>query len=307
MRSNVREFGKFHMVVSQPGRIVAQPASPQLWHNSTVGGASILWLVLLAPPGALNVTAVPAAGPYFALTFDAHSAEHGARELLGLLRERGVHATIFVTGRFASEYPDILRQAAADGHEIGNHTFTHPHLTTWATDRGNRVRPGVGRVFLQDELRRTAEAVEAAIGRPPSRFWRAPYGEHNALIRGWAEELGLVQVDWTRAPGDGLDSLDWVDDPHRRNYLSAEAMTRRLLGFEARHGVPLAGSIILMHLGSTRPEPPLLEVVPTFLDETDRRGLRPVPVGELVRLGALTLGGTPASVGRLPSVLPSRR
>lgn len=269
--------------------------------------ATLLGMLVLAGPGVLNVTAVPEAGPHFALTFDAHSAEHGARELLAILRERRVRATIFVTGRFATDYPDIVRLAAADDHEIGNHTFTHPHLTTWATDRSNRVRPGVGRAFLQDELRRTAEAIEAAIGRPPSRFWRAPYGEHNATIRGWAEELGLVQVDWTRAPGDGLDSLDWVDDPRRRNYLGAEAMARRLLGFEAKHGVPLAGAIILMHLGSTRPDPPLLEVVPIFLDETDRRGLRPVPVGELVRMGALTLENGPAASARPGVVLPSRR
>lgn len=289
----------------QPGRIVAQPVSPQLWHNSTVGGAAILWLAVLAPTAALNITAVPAARSHFALTFDAHSAEHGARELLAILRERRVRATIFVTGRFATDYPEILREAAADGHEIGNHTFTHPHLTTWATDRGHHVRPGVGRVFLQDELRRTAEAIEAAIGRPPSRFWRAPYGEHNPTIRSWAGELGLVQVDWTRAPGDGLDALDWVDDPRRRNYLGVEAMARRLLGFEAKNGVPLAGAIILMHLGSTRPDPPLLEVVPILLDETDRRGLRPVPVGELVRLGALTLDDDPPSPARSEVVLPS--
>nr|MCU0292772.1 polysaccharide deacetylase family protein [Thermoanaerobaculaceae bacterium] len=262
------------------------------------------WIVLAAPP-ALNITSVPAAGPYFALTFDAHSAEQGARELLAVLRERRVRATIFVTGRFATEHADIVRLAAADGHEIGNHTFTHPHLTTWATDHRNTVRPEVGRAFLQDELRRTAEAIEAAIGRPPSRFWRAPYGEHNAAIRGWAEELGLVQVDWTRAPGDGLDSLDWVDDPRRRSYMGAEAMARRVLGFEARHGVPLGGSIILMHLGSTRPEPPLLEAVPIILDETDRRGLRPVTVGELVRLGAVSLGEGPVETRGGRPVLPS--
>ncbi len=269
--------------------------------------ATLLAMVALAGPGVLNLTALPEAGPHFALTFDAHSAEHGARELLAILRERGVRVTIFVTGRFATDHAGILRLAAADGHEIGNHTFTHPHLTTWAEDRSNLLRPGITRAFLHDELRRTAEAIEAATGRPPSPFWRAPYGEHNATIRGWAEELGLVQVDWTRAPGDGLDSLDWVDDPRRRNYLGAEAMARRILGFEAKHGVPLAGSIILMHLGSTRPDPPLLEVVPIVLDETDRRGLRPVTVGELVRLAGGSLDGLARPATRPGRVLPSQQ
>lgn len=231
-----------------------------------------------------NITAVPGAGQCFALTFDAHSAENGAEPLLDLLRERHVLVTLFVTGRFALENPTIVRIAAEDGHEIGLHSFDHPHLTTWAYDRRNLVRPGVTRAFVQDQLRRNTVAIQAVIGRDPAPLWRAPYGEHNAAIRAWAAELGYVQVDWTRVPGDGLDALDWVADPSRPNYLDPEAMARRILGFDARHRVSLAGTIILMHLGSIRKVHPLIEALPIILDETDHRGLRPVPVGELLRL-----------------------
>ncbi len=245
----------------------------------------LLPLVLLAaapPPGA-HVARLPEAGPYFALTFDAHAESDGAREILALLRERHIHATIFPTGEFAELHPGVLREAARDGHEIGNHTFDHPHLTTWARNHRHETLPGMTRERLQDELRRAAAAIQAAIGRPPALLWRAPYGEHNATIRGWAAELGYVHVDWTHGDGDALDALDWVEDPHRHNFLSAEAIARHLLGFEARTGVPLAGAIILMHLGNTRPDHPLLEALPTFLDEMDRRGLHAVPVGELLR------------------------
>ncbi len=237
-------------------------------------------------PSTVNVASVPKAGPYFALTFDAHAEAQGTAELLALLRSRGVHATIFVTGTFALRYPNIVREAFLDGHEIGNHTFSHPHLTTWASNRRHDTRPGVTREMLQRELKETAVVLTAVIGVPPAPLWRAPYGEHNATIRAWAAELGLTHVDWTHADGRSLDSLDWVENPRAHGYLGAEAMARRLIEFEARTGVPLAGSIVLMHLGNSRPDLPLLEALPIFLDETDRRGLRPEPVSVLLELSA---------------------
>ena len=260
--------------------------------------AAFLLLLLGArspDPATLNVTGLAAVGPYFALTFDAHEQSQGAAELLALLRERHIRATLFVTGRFAEKFPEILRAAAA-GHEIANHTYSHTHLTTWSENRRHDCRPGITRERLQEELRRTAAAIEAAVGRPPAPLWRAPYGEHNASIRAWAAELGLVHVDWTRAEGSSLDALDWVEDPRARNYLSAEAIARRLLRFEERTGTPLAGSIILMHLGSGRSDPPLLEALPIFLDETDRRGLEAIPVGELLRRAGVLLSSPAQTV-----------
>ncbi len=238
---------------------------------------------------ARNIETVAAAGPYFALTFDAHAESRGARELLALLRQRHVRATIFVTGQFARRHPDILRAAVADGHEIGNHTYSHPHLTSWASDRRHHTLPDVNRAFVQQQLRAAAALISAAIGRPPAPLWRAPFGEHNAEIRSWAAELGLQHVDWTRGGRTSLDALDWVNDPDADIYLDPEAMARRILTFEERSGVGLAGSIILMHLGSSRPAPPLLEALPIVLDETDRRGLRAVPVGELLQRRANAL------------------
>lgn len=263
-------------------------AAVRIWHNTAAMVRCCLAAFALLPFGvfpasALNFERLPGEDRYYALTFDAHEETRGARELLALLRERGITATVFVTGRFAGTHPELLRAVADDGHEIGNHTFSHPHLTTWAEDRRHRTRPEITREMLQDELSRTAAAIRRAIGREPSPFWRAPYGEHNREIRSWAAELGLVHVDWTRGGNTSLDALDWVSDPRSRLYLDAEGMFRRLLEFEQRSGVSLAGGIVLMHLGSTREDLALLEALPFFLDENDRRGLRPVPVGELFR------------------------
>ena len=257
-------------------------------------------LLAVAQLGAPNITRVDGPCPYFALTFDAHDQAQGASQLLDLLHERALRVTLFVTGRFAERFPALLRRAALEGHEIGNHSYSHPHLTTWATNGRHDTRPGVTREWLQDELRHTAAAIEAASGRPPAPLWRAPYGEHNGPIRAWAAELGLLHIDWTRGDGDALDALDWVEDPRSRRYMGPEAMARRLLRFEERTGVPLAGSIVLMHLGSPREDKPLLEALPIFLDETDRRGLQARPVGDLLRCTA-PASGTP----RLPLATPA--
>jgi peptidoglycan/xylan/chitin deacetylase (PgdA/CDA1 family) len=251
----------------------------------------LLATVAAIPPGP-NIVSVAGAGPFFALTFDAHTEIQGAEALLALLHERGVRVTIFVTGRFAESNPEILARAARDGHEIGNHTWSHPHLTTWAASHRHDLVPGTTREGFQDELRRTAAAIQTAIGRAPSIYWRAPYGEHNATLRAWAAELGLVHVDWTRGERDSLDALDWVESPGQSWYLGPEAIARRLLNFESKHGVPLAGAIVLMHLGSARPAPPLLEALPIFLDETDVRGLKPLPIGELLRRATLAVAPT---------------
>jgi peptidoglycan/xylan/chitin deacetylase (PgdA/CDA1 family) len=235
----------------------------------------------------LSVTYVSGAGNAFALTFDGDEEAHGTAQLLALLRARHIHATLFVTGRFAELHHELLRRALADGHEIGNHTYSHPHLTTWAQNHRHLTLPGVTRAMLQDQLLAAARAIQRATGQPPLHLWRAPYGEHNAAIDRWAAELGYLQVGWTHGCGDALDALDWVEDPASRRFLGAEAMARHLLSFPRRCNVPLGGSIILMHLGSARSDLPLLEALPIVLDETDRLGLHAVPVTELLRRGGL--------------------
>gem|GEM_PF-1247178 len=277
----------------------------KIWHNTPVPrvvSLLIAWCALTAvATAAVNVASVRETGPYFALTFDAHAASQGARELLALLRERRVRATLFVTGGFARANPAILREAHRDGHEIGNHTDSHPHLTTWEENRRHHTRPGITRELLHRELRRADQAIRGALdGAEPSPFWRAPYGEHNAEIRAWAAELGLVHVDWTRGGSLSLDALDWVENPRAKIFLGPEAMARRLLSFEQATGVPLTGGIVLMHLGTGRPDHPLLEALPIFLDETDRRGLKAVPVGELLRRRH-TAGGEATPEGSVTS------
>jgi len=70
-----------------------------------------------------------------ALTFDGASHVNAVGAILDTLRSRNVKTTMFLTGGFIRKHPDLVQKIIADGHEVGNHTNSHPHLTAWATDR----------------------------------------------------------------------------------------------------------------------------------------------------------------------------
>ncbi|HTO88093.1 MAG TPA: polysaccharide deacetylase family protein [Thermoanaerobaculia bacterium] len=242
-------------------------------------------------PSIPDLTRGPRDRPELVLSFDAGSSDRGARQILDALRARGIQTTVFLTGDFIRRYPDVARRVAKDGHEVGNHTDSHPHLTTYAQDGRQATRPGVDRAFVARELRATAEAWLAATGRPLAPLWRAPYGEQNAEIRYWAAQEGYWHVGWTGGRA-GLDGLDWVSDPSSRAYRSAGKVVDRLVSHAE------SGGIILLHLGSDR-EDPVAPLVPQLLDALSRRGFRLARASEFLtrlgmteeRLAGLTLAG----------------
>jgi len=228
----------------------------------------------VAAPPVLQL--VQDAGPRIAITFDGNGSSNRTDELLELLQERDLRVTFFVTGQFIRRYPEIVRHAILAGHEIGNHTFSHPHLTTYAQNHTHQLLPGMTRTRFQEELRRTEEAFTAATGRRMQPLWRAPFGEENRILRGWALEMGYLHVRWSSLEGASLDSRDWVADEHSSLYQSSPRIMERLLRFPH-----LGGGIILMHLATERAEPPWAEL-PVFLDALEKRGLEPTLVTRLL-------------------------
>ena len=107
-------------------------------------------------------------------------------------------------------------------------------------------------------------------------LWRAPFGEENRLLRGWALELGYLHVRWSSLQGESLDSRDWIADEHSSLYQSSSTIMERLLGFPE-----LEGGIILMHLATERSEPPWAKL-PEFLEALEDRGLEPDRVTRLL-------------------------
>jgi peptidoglycan/xylan/chitin deacetylase (PgdA/CDA1 family) len=227
-----------------------------------------------------DLTRGPSDRPDLVLSFDAGSSDRGAREILDALESRGIRTSIFLTGDFIRRNPELAARIAEDGHEVGNHTDTHPHLTTYAQDGRQTTRPGVDRAFVSRQLRATAEAYRRATGRDLAPLWRAPYGEHNAEIRRWAALEGYWHVGWTGGRA-GLDGMDWVSDPSSRAYRSAGRVVERLTEHAEN------GGIILLHLGSDR-EDPVAPRVAELIDGLGRRGFRLVPASRFLAAMGLT-------------------
>jgi peptidoglycan/xylan/chitin deacetylase (PgdA/CDA1 family) len=215
-------------------------------------------------PAAPDLTRGPADRREILVSFDAGSSDNGAVQILDVLSARGIRTTIFLTGEFIRRYPDIVRRIAADGHEVGNHTDTHPHLTTYAADGRQASRLGVDRAFVSGQLARTARLYREATGRSMAPLWRAPFGEHNAEIRRWAAEAGYWHVGWTGGRG-GLDGMDWISDPRSRAFQTADRLLARLVQHAEN------GGIVLLHLGSDREEPVAAKIGELF-DGLSRRG-----------------------------------
>jgi peptidoglycan/xylan/chitin deacetylase (PgdA/CDA1 family) len=253
---------------------LARPAEPPIAPASrppkAPSGANNYPDLLEAPPEAT-------ADKPIIVSFDAGASDRGSTEILDALRQRSIRTTVFLTGEFILRFPGIARRVAEDGHEVGNHTFNHPHLTLFASGGGQRLRPGVDEDFLRDQLLRTAEIYEKTTNRKMAPIWRAPFGEENSEIRAWAARAGYSHVSWTHGTGASLDSLDWVSDEASPRYRSSSRLIDRLLA-SAR-----PGGIILMHLGSERSNDPVGRQIPRLLDGLAAEGYRFATATEFLR------------------------
>lgn len=124
-----------------------------------------------------------------ALTFDAGPSEH-TPALLKVLREKKVKATFFLLGHnHVDKYPDLVRQIAADGHVLGNHSWTHPRLTSLKPAR------------IRAELDHLDAQVERLTGQKVT-LMRPPQGRTDQKVSKVCKELGLAQVLWSDTAKD---------------------------------------------------------------------------------------------------------
>lgn len=180
-----------------------------------------------------------------ALTFD--DAPHPMYEplLLDLLRRSGVKATFFVIGRNAQAYPYLVRDLAAQGHEVGNHTYHHVRL------------PPLPLAAAVQEMQWANDVITSLTGKPV-RYFRPPGGDYTLQTLVAARQLGLSTVFWTDDPGDFQNPGD----------ATLEARLRRNLH---------PGGIVLLHDNA----PEMLAVLRGFLRLARVQGIELTTVGGL--------------------------
>jgi peptidoglycan/xylan/chitin deacetylase (PgdA/CDA1 family) len=189
-----------------------------------------------------------------ALTFDAGGTGETISQILRTLRQHNAHATMFFTGIFAEKYPQGVKQAAADGHELGNHTYSHTDSRK-LSDKA-----------LKQELARTDKIIRDLTGLSTKPYWRPPYGGRNNHILNIAAFEGYRSIYWT------LDAHDAVGEPK-----TADFIYDRITNTPT---VELDGAIILEHFGSQTSA----DALPRILDRLEEMGLRVVTVSELLSL-----------------------
>lgn len=221
-----------------------------------------------------------------ALTFDGGSNANVAPAILDTLSSRSVSATIFLTGNFIRRFPETTRNIVAAGHECGNHTYNHPHLTSYGIDRTRSTLPDITPETLADQLLRTERLFRYTTGYSIQPLWRAPYGEYNSAICRWAHDAGFLHIGWRqgRTWRDGLDSNDWVPDSATPGYHSPEDFYHKVIDLSRRPPAGINGGIILMHLGThrKRKKDQVHFIIGKLIDTLRADGYRFVTVSELV-------------------------
>lgn len=200
-------------------------------------------------PSPAKFNSIKTTRPVLALTFDDGPHPELTPKLLDILRQKGVRATFFVLGSNVAKYPEIARRIVAEGHEIANHSYSHPALTK------------LGSARLNDEVGGTCDIIQQVTGRRPASM-RPPYGALNASVEhALLQNYGLNIVLWS------VDPLDWKRP-------GASEVGRRLVA-GAR-----PGAILLAH----DIHPGTIEAIPEVITQLKAQGYTFATVGQLKAL-----------------------
>lgn len=181
-----------------------------------------------------------------AISFDAAWGSEYTRTILDILDEYNIKSTFFVVKFWVEDYPEVAREIINRGHEIGNHSATHPEM-------GN-----LSPADIEVEIMSTHETIKSVTGFEANLF-RPPFGHYSPGMLSSIAELGYYSIQWD------VDSLDWKER-------GAEDIVLRVTQQVQ------AGSIVLFHNNAKH----ITEALPLVLEEFKERNLEVVPVSQLI-------------------------
>lgn len=221
--------------------------------------AAALWAI---PPAAARVSALVTAEaerklpiycvetekPQISVSFDAAWGADDTDELLRILEENGVKASFFLCGYWVEKYPEEVKKIAAAGHDIGNHSATHPHMSQITAEQ------------ITEELQKCHQEVKQLTGIDMELF-RPPFGEYDNHVIETAAANGYYTIQWD------VDSLDWQEK-------GADAEIQQVLNHKHLGN----GSILLFH-NDAKYTPQVLD---TILKGLKEKGYEIVPISQLI-------------------------
>jgi peptidoglycan/xylan/chitin deacetylase (PgdA/CDA1 family) len=191
-----------------------------------------------------------------ALTFDDVPDPRYTPQVLDVLKKKNVTATFFAVGTRSLKHPDLLRRIQREGHDVGNHSYSHPDFSKLPLDEVKR------------QITRAETIISNIIGYKP-KLVRPPYGEIIPEQLEWAKQQGYTVVNWD------VDSQDW-------RQLSANKVFRNVTT------TVRPGSIILMHAGGGEGQSlaGTVNALPRIIDWLREHKYEPVGLTELLGISA---------------------
>mgnify|MGYP000849563963 CR=1 FL=1 len=181
-----------------------------------------------------------------AISFDAAWGNSHTEPILDILDQYGIKTTFFLVKIWTDKYPEDVKEISSRGHEVQNHSATHPDMTTLSPEQ------------IREEVEAAGAAIEALTCVKPNLF-RPPFGAYDNKVIETLESLDYKVIQWS------VDSLDWKE-------ISADQIVERVLdGVEP-------GAIVLFHNDAVHVE----EYLPRILDELIAQGYEVVPIGQLI-------------------------
>lgn len=183
-----------------------------------------------------------------ALSFDAAWGNEDTAEILEILALHNIKVTFFMTGGWIEKYPEDVKAIAAAGHDLGNHSENHKHMSQLSLEE------------CKDEILIAHNKVKELTGIEMNLF-RPPYGDYNDTLINATDELGYHCVQWD------VDSLDWKD-------YGVEPLINTVLDNKHLSG----GSIILCHNGSKF----IKDALEGMIVGLEDKGYQIVPISQLI-------------------------
>lgn len=201
---------------------------------------------VFTPKKELPIYSVDTTEKKVSISFDAAWGSQYTDQILDILDEYNVKTTFFLVGFWVDKYPDMVKKIYDRGHEIGNHSSNHPHMT-----RLNEAQ-------ITNELMSTHEKIKNIIGTDPILF-RPPFGDYNDLLIQTCRRNGYYTIQWD------VDSLDWRE-------LGVQHVVDRITKNTSN------GSIILFHNNAKY----VAEYLPIVLNKLQSEGYEVIPIADLI-------------------------
>lgn len=182
------------------------------------------------------------------ISFDAAWGAEDFNHIMEVLDKHQVKTTFFMTGEWVAKYPECVKTLVEKGHDLGNHSATHPDMTKLSVEK------------QKEQILKVHNAVKALTGYEMELF-RPPYGAYNNSVIRTCYELDYYPIQWD------VDSLDWKG-------LSASEIINKV----CKHKSLGPGSIILCHNGADH----TAEALDEMLTNLKNQGYEIVPISELI-------------------------